>query len=163
MNTALKGLALAGLLLMSAGSAFAGVTVTYTHPEKFSDLPFPTWERADVLKELTEHFQKMAAGLPPDVNLNVEVLDVDLAGREHPNFRGARDLRVLRGQADWPVIHLRYTLEKGGQVIASGEDRVKDMMYLDRRAGGRYFEGESLRYEKQMLDDWFKQRIIARR
>ncbi len=27
----------------------------------------------------------------------------------------------------------------------------------------RYFSSETLRYEKQMLDDWFKQNIIAAR
>lgn len=162
MNTTIKALALAGLLVASA-AASAGVTVTYVHPEKYSDLPFPAWERDDVLKELTEHFQKLSAGLPPGTDMNIEILDVDLAGREHPNFRGARDLRVLRGMADWPMIHLRYTVEQNGQVVARGEEHVKDMLYLDRRVGSKYFDGDALRYEKQMLDQWFKERIVAHR
>ncbi|MGZ8288381.1 MAG: DUF3016 domain-containing protein [Telluria sp.] len=161
MRTAIKGLALASLLL-AAGGVSAGVTVTYTDPARFSDLPFPGWERDDVLKELTEHFHKLGAGLPSGVNLNVEVIDVDLAGRVHPNFRGARDLRVMRGMADWPMIHLRYTVEQGGKVIASGDERVHDMTYLDRRSAP-YFDGDALRYEKAMLDKWFKERIVARR
>ena len=65
MKTAIKGLALASMLLMAAGSAFAGVTVTFSSPEKFSDLPFASWERKEVLDELSEHFQKLAQALPP--------------------------------------------------------------------------------------------------
>ena len=161
MKTALKGLALAGLLMATAGTALAGVTVSYTHPEKFADLPFASWERQEVLDQLSAHFQKLARDLPPDVNVKIEVLDVDLAGRSHPHFHGARDLRVLNGRADWPVIELRYTVEQGGKVIASGAERLRDMLYLDH--ANRYFDGEPLRYEKKMLDDWFNERILAKR
>lgn len=162
MKTAIRGLAVAGLMLMAAGSASAGVTVTYSHPERYTDLPFPAWEREEVLKDLTAHFEKLSKTLQPGTDLKVEVLDVDLAGRLYPNFSGARELRVLRGGADWPTIHLRYTLEREGKVIASGEERLSNMMYLDRGRNS-YLSGEALRYEKQMIDEWFKERIVAQR
>lgn len=161
MKTALKGLALAGLLMATAGTALAGVTVSFTHPEKYADLPFASWERQEVLDQLAAHFQKLAGNLPPDVDVRIEVLDVDLAGRSHQQFHGARDLRVLNGRADWPVIDLRYTVEQGGKVIASGEERLRDMMYLDH--SNRYYAGDALRYEKKMIDEWFNQRIVAKR
>jgi hypothetical protein len=160
MKTAIRGLALASMVLMSSGSAFAGVTVSYFHPENYSDLPFASWERKEVMDELTEHFQKLSEALPPGVDLNVEVLDIDLAGRIHQ--RRARELRVMKGGADWPVIHLRYAVTQNGAVVASGEERLRDMMYLDN-ARNRYSSGDPLRYEKRMIDEWFHKKIAPKR
>lgn len=160
MKTAIKGLALASMALMSAGSAFAGITVTYVQPENYSDLPFAAWERKDILDELTEHFQKLSKALPPGVDLNVEVLDIDMAGRI--NHRRAKEIRVLRGGADWPIIHLRYSVVQDGKVVSSGEERLRDMMYLDNRRN-RYSSGDPLRYEKHMIDEWFSKTIAPKR
>ena len=85
------------------------------------------------------------------------MLDIDLAGRLIPSARLGRDLRILRGQADWPRIELRYSLEQAGQVIKSGEAQLSDMSYLNHTT--RYFDSEPLRYEKQMIDDWFEKTI----
>lgn len=160
MKTAIKGLALASMVLMSSGSAFAGVTVKYSQPENYSDLPFAAWERKNILDGLTEHFQKLSESLPPGVDLNVEVLDIDLAGRIH--HRRANEIRVLRGGADWPIIHLRYSVVQNGAVIASGEERLRDMMYLDTLRN-RYSTGDPLRYEKRMIDEWFNKKIVPQR
>jgi hypothetical protein len=133
------------------------VSVTYIEPNKFSDLPFVTWEREDTLKTLTEHFTWLGSSLPPGQDLRIEVTDVDLAGRAIPNAQAGRDLRVLRGQADWPRIELRFSLEQNGQVLKSGEARLTDMNYLNHV--NRYFDGEPLRYEKSMMDEWFEKTI----
>mgnify|MGYP003455571712 CR=1 FL=1 len=116
MKTAIKGLALASMVLMSSGSAFAGVSVKYLEPEKYSDLPFSSWERKDVLDELTEHFQKLSEALPPGVDLNVEI-GADAVERFRQAFSGRErqvivsgtrvvegDLNALFGQA---VVELR--------------------------------------------------------
>ncbi len=161
MNTGLKSLALAALVLCSAGAASAAVTVTFAHPEKFRDMPFSPGDREDVLKALAEHFTELGKKLPPGQDLRIEVLDVDLAGELRPHFSGRDDIRILRGAADWPRIKLRYTLESNGQVISSGEEQLADMMYLNRLP--RYADGESLRYEKRMIDDWFKQKFATAR
>ena len=160
MKAAIKGLALGSMLLMATGSTFAGVTVTFTNSGMYSDVPFAPWERKEVLDDLTEHFQKLAATLPAGVDMNVEILDIDLAGRVH--HRRANDLRVLRGGADWPMIHLRYSIVQNGAVIASGEERLRDMMYMDRLRS-HYSSGESLRYEKHMIDEWFTKKIAPKR
>ncbi|NML62737.1 DUF3016 domain-containing protein [Massilia sp. RP-1-19] len=160
MKTAIKGLALASLVLMSSGSAFAGVTVRFAQPQNYSDLPFASWDRKQVLDDLTEHFQKLAETLPPGVDLNVEVLDIDLAGRIH--HRRANEIRVLRGGADWPIIHLRYSVTQNGEVVASGDERLRDMMYLDTLRN-RYSTGDPLRYEKHMIDEWFSKKIAPKR
>lgn len=159
MKAAIKGLALGSMLLMATGSTFAGVTVTFSNSDTYSDVPFASWERKEVLDDLTGHFQKLAANLPPGVDMNVEILDIDLAGRV--DHRRARELRVLRGGADWPMIHLRYSIVQNGAVVASGEERLRDMMYLDRRS--QYWDSESLRYEKHMIDEWFYEKIAPKR
>lgn len=161
MTPLIRQLAFAGVCLLSAGTALAGVTVNYVEPDKYADMPFEPWEREDVLKGITEHFQKLAKQLPADQNLTIEVLDIDLAGRIHPGMRSGRDIRILHGGADWPHMRLHYTLDAGGRVIATGDAELSDMMYLNRL--NRYSDGDPLRFEKQMMDDWFDKTILHKR
>lgn len=160
MKNVIQKLALSGLLALAAGAASADVTVNYIEPERFSDLPFAPWEREDVLKVLTGHFAKLGAQLPPGQNLRIDVKDVDLAGREYPNH-GSRDLRIIKSNgADWPRIDLHYTIESNGQVVRSGDAQLRDMGFMDRI--GRYGDGDTLRYERRMIDDWFYSTIMPR-
>lgn len=148
---------LAALSLAVTGAAWAGVSVSYVQAEKFSDLPRQATERERMLKALSEHFQKLGQKLPPDQTLKIEVTDIDLAGREEPSRRTMDDLRVLRGGADWPHMSLRYSLESNGKVLRSGSDNLSDMSYLNRI--NSYSSGDTLRYEKRMIDDWFAQQF----
>lgn len=160
MKNVIRQLALGGLLALAAGAASADVTVNYIQPERFSDLPFSPWEREAVLKDLTEHFAKLGVQLPPGQNLRIDVKDIDLAGREYPG-RGARDLRIVKSNgADWPRIDLHYTIERNGQVVRSGDAQLRDMGFMDRI--GRYRDGDTLRYERRMIDDWFYATIVPR-
>jgi hypothetical protein len=162
MNTLIRQLAIAGLCLLSAGAAMAGTAkVTYQNPANYADIPFPQWERDEVLRGLTEHFEKLARNLPEDQQLQVEVTDLDLAGRLIPSVRYGRDIRVLRGGADWPHLDMRFAVTQGDQVLKSGEAKLADMAYLNRIA--HYYDGDELRYEKQMIDDWFYKEITPRK
>ena len=123
----------AALLLAAAGAASAGeVAVKYQEPDKFTDVPFWEQDRDQVLKELTAHFDRLGKQLPANQQLTITVTDVDLAGRVEPRRRSMRDLRILRGGADWPTMELQYSLEQDGKVIASGSDRLSNMLYLDQ-------------------------------
>jgi hypothetical protein len=159
MKNVIRTLAVSGLLALAAGTASADVTVNYVEQERFSDLPFTPWERESVLKELTEHFAKLGAKLPPGRNLRIDVRDVDLAGREYPG-RGARDLRIVKNGAEWPRIDLHYTIESNGQVVRSGDAQLRDMSFMDR--SNRSTGSDFLRYEKRMIDDWFYSTIMPR-
>jgi hypothetical protein len=161
MNSILKKSALVALLILASSSAAAGgVSIKFANAENYTDMPFATWEREDLLKELGEHFAKLGARLPANEELQVEVVDFDPAGRIRHNFRYARELRVMTGGADWPHMELKYTHLRDGQVVASGSERINDMNYLHRM--NNYQRGDTLRYEKRMIDDWFKDRIAAR-
>jgi hypothetical protein len=160
MKNVIRTLAAGGLLALAAGAASADVSVNYIEPERFSDLPFTPWERESVLKDLTAHFAKLGAQLPSGQNLRIEVKDIDLAGREYPG-RGARDLRIIKSNGvDWPRIDLHYTIESNGQVLRSGDAQLRDMSFMDRI--GRYNDGDNLRYERRMIDDWFYSAILPR-
>lgn len=161
MNTVIGKVALAGLLALGAGAASAGVTVNYVESDKFSDLPFAPWERKEVLEVLADHFVELGRKLPAGQELTVDVTDIDLAGREYPNFRAGQELRVLKGMADWPVMQLRYTLSANGQVLKSGTAKLSDMNYLQR--GSRLHDSDRLRFEKRMIDEWFDETILQKK
>jgi Protein of unknown function (DUF3016) len=159
MKDVMRKLAVSGLLALAAGAASAEVSVNFIEPGRFTDLPFTEWDRKEVLKELTEHFTKLGARLPPGQNLRIDVKDVDLAGRMYPSRRG-QDLRVIRDGAEWPRIDLHYAIESNGQVVRSGDAQLRDMAFMQHI--GRYSDGDSLRYEKQMIDEWFYSTIAPR-
>ncbi|HEX8605217.1 MAG TPA: DUF3016 domain-containing protein [Pseudoduganella sp.] len=150
---------LAAALLAAAGAASAGVTVTYEKPEEFIDMPRSPVERDRVLREVTRHFDSLAKDLPAGQQLKVTVTDLDLAGREEPRRWAMDDIRIMRGGADWPTLKLSYTLEENGQVLRSGTEALKNMMYQQRI--NRYSSGDPLRYEKQMIDDWFQKSVMG--
>ena len=155
------------LLLVVAAAmgsvAVAGtVGVTFVNAAGFSDSGAVGAERDTNLRALAAHLETLGQRqLPADQTLTVEVLDLDLAGIVRPSPRAGQDLRVSKGGADWPRIHVRYTLAAGGQPIVSGEERLSDMDYLARKSGQR--GTDPLYYEKRLLDTWFKARIVERR
>lgn len=154
------------VLLLSAylGSASAGaaVTVTFTKPESYTDVGRYGDEPSNEMKEIEVHLKQLGERyLPPRQLLKIEVLDVDLAGRVNYSNRSALEVRILRGNADWPRIKLHYVLEADGRVLQDQQEDVADMGYL-QRPSGRY-SGQPLQYEKRMLDDWFRQRFAAQK
>jgi hypothetical protein len=147
--------ALASLLL--AGPACAEVTVNYVNPEKFADLPRAPYQRRQALDDFAAHFRELGKSLPPGMDVAIDVLDIDLAGREQPNRFGSDELRVMHGGADWPRMHLRYALSEHGKVVASGDAQLSDMSYTDDI--NSYPRDARWPYEMQMIDDWWRKTI----
>jgi hypothetical protein len=153
-------LAMAGL---SASPLAATARVTFVNPEKFTDIGRygDARDAADNQADIARHIEKLASReLPPDQVLDLEVLDVELAGRFEYRYLWPREVRVLR-PVTWPSIKLRYQLKLGDQVLAAGEETVSDMDYLQRI--NAYPTSDPRRYEKRMLDEWFQQRLVARK
>jgi hypothetical protein len=159
MKNMIRMLAAAGLLALGAGTASAEVVVNYVQSERFSDLPMDQRERAQVLDELREHFTKLGAQLPAGQTLRIDVDDIDMAGRRVPT-NGTRELRTLTNAVDWPRIELQYEIESKGEIVRSGVVQLRDMAFLDR--GNRYFNGDALRFEKRMVDEWFYSTVAPR-
>jgi hypothetical protein len=158
MKTLTRQWALAAAIALCAGSAAAGVSVTYVQPENYSDLAFSPYDRDALIKQFDAYFATLGKRVAPGQELKLEVFDIDLAGRTRPTRHGT-ELRVLKGGADWPSMHLRYRLEDQGKLVQSGDETIKDMNYLNRF--NHYPQDDTLRYEKQMIDDWFRDKIAA--
>jgi Protein of unknown function (DUF3016) len=158
-NSLLRICVASSTLLMASVAANAATTVTFVAPEKYVDMPFGVYEKERVLAGLKEHFEKLGAKLPANEDFKVEVLDVDLAGERDHRARAPMDLRILRGGADWPRIEVRYSVESQGKVITSGTTQISDMNYL--QTFNQYSSGEFLRYEKRMIDEWFKKSVMG--
>jgi hypothetical protein len=156
MNKLIHCAALA-VLALAASTASAAVTVTYANPDNMTDVPRSKVDRDSMEAALLEHFKQLAARLPAGQTLKVEILDIDLAGDVFPRV-AIHDVRVMKGGADWPRIHLRYSIEQDGKVLISGERQLADMNYL---MGTNRYRGESFPHEKQMLDDWFRKDVLA--
>lgn len=150
----------AAAALAAAGPVLAAVNVQFVQPERFSDVPQQQIEREHVLDLLQRHFVALGAKLPAGRNLTVEILDLDMAGRTHPSRRSTKEIRIVRDQADWPSMRVRYVLEAGGSVLARGEESVSDMNYRTLRADHQ--NTKELQYEKKMIDEWFARTFLQK-
>ncbi len=143
-------------------AAAGTVTVSFVNQARHSDAGTTPWEEAANLRALAGHLQALGKRhLPADQLLKVEMLDVDLAGTTRPSRKAGRDVRVVKGMADWPRISLRYALQADGKPLLSGEETVADMNYSRGLASAR--DADPLHFEKHMLDVWFKARFVERR
>ena len=150
--------ALAAPLALSA-TAMAGVDVSFTTPEKFTDASprgnKNVRETQRVMDQLSQYITKQAARyLKPGQDLKIEVLDIDLAGRVEWWHTNLHDVRIMR-DIDAPAMKLRYTLRENGTTLVSGEERLRDLGYL---MGVNVATGsqDSLKYEKAMLGTWLR-------
>lgn len=146
---------LAPLLLACAGAVAAGtVNVTFVNASSYTDAGNTAWDEEANMKELARHLRALGTRLlPADHVLDVEVLDIDLAGTTRPG----RSIRIVNGGVDFPRIELRYTLQAPGQPARSAQERIVDMNYLLGLAPSP--AAPSLIYEKRMLSRWFRERF----
>ncbi|MFC5481255.1 DUF3016 domain-containing protein [Massilia suwonensis] len=159
MKNVIRMLAAGGLWALVVGSASAEVVVNYVQSDRFTDLPRMQQEREQVLAELTKHLTKLGADLPAGQTLRIDVDDIDLAGRRLPTT-GTREERMFHSAVDWPRIELEYEVESNGQIVRSGKVALRDMAYLSRTQ--RYFDGDPLRFEKPMINEWFYTAVAPR-
>lgn len=143
------------------------LTVRYVHPENFFDAMIatpqgPDQDHAEFQRLFTAHLASLAAKrLKPGEQLDIRVLDVDLAGDVIPQLSSpGTDFRILR-DSRWPRVSVHYTLRRGDQVVAEADEVISDMSYLERP--NRYLSGDPLRYEKAMVDRWFDRLVAPQR
>lgn len=156
MKSSFFRLTLICTLLLGAWSAQAKglVEVSFKQPENFTDLKSTWLTDETLLASLSEHLQTLGQkSLRDGQVLHVEVTDVDLAGSIEPT-RHLSQIRVMRDLTS-PRINLRYRLEPATDMTAA---TLRDFSYLTHI--NHYSSGDPLRYEKQMLDDWFAQTFV---
>jgi hypothetical protein len=145
-------------LIALAGTAMAGtVNVSFVNPDSYTDAGNSKWDEAPNLQALAHYLQTLGQqDLPANQTLNVEVLDVDLAGTV--KLRGNGEVRIVRGKADFPRLHLRYTLLADGKPVRNGDEWLSDLNYTQHLS--TYRKNEPLYYEKYVLFTWFKSRFV---
>jgi len=142
-------------LLLAAASAQAAVVVSFTQPERYSDIGRWGEDAQPVIAEIERHLQRLGSRyLSPNDTLRIEVLDIDLAGVQWPVGSTRQPTRIIRSAADWPKITLRYTLESGGR---TSESREETLTYNEGLASAN--KSETMHHEKRMLDEWFRARF----
>ncbi|MCV2884786.1 DUF3016 domain-containing protein [Aestuariibacter sp. AA17] len=139
------------------------VEINWQNPEKYTDIDGANESnkrfRERTIKQLTSHISDLAATLPDGQSLTITVTDVDLAGQVWPaSFVGmgnsGSEIRLIK-DVYIPRMELHYTLhDNTGAVVMEDDVKLKDMAFNHKL--NRYFDDESLRYEKAMLDAWFK-------
>lgn len=156
--TRLAAFALSAVIGMSA-AAQAGVTVNFVNPERYSDRDFRSPGKRDgIVREFDRYFHRLGDRYLKDgQSLNIDVLNVDLAGRYEPWQPRFHDVRIMRDTTP-PRFKVRYTLKEGGKVVMSGEENVSDMTYLWNPSARN--SGQRFAYEKDMLRDWFRDRFV---
>lgn len=150
------------LAACAAGPAFAAgsAEVNFTRPERFADAGDTPSERDANLRLLAEQLKALAArNLPADQSLQIDVLDVDLAGRTRPTQRGS--VRITRDDRDSASITLHYTLLSNGQTLRSGDASLSDL--TTRKALAVRDETAPLQREKALLSQWFTKEFAAPR
>jgi hypothetical protein len=146
------------LLAVGAASSSAGtVNVSFIGADHYWDAGNLSSDESPNLQSLARHLQRLGRDqLAPDRVLNIEVLQVALAGTRSRTIGAS--FRTLNGGADWPRILLRYNLQAPGQPAISGQEWVVDLDYLHGLTGAR--NSDSLFYEKRMLGAWFRTRFV---
>jgi len=153
--------------------AQAELEVTWENPKKYTDIRTSNMSRAkyreQVFEDLEAHITELVEDLPEEQKLVIKVSNLDLAGEVFPSsFIGlglnGNEIRVIEDMYI-PRIEFSYQLLDGtGKVLQENDVKLKDMGFLDRP--NRMFSNERLRYEKNMLSEWFGDEfpsIIARK
>ena len=151
---------IASWLALAAIAANAGgkVDVSFVQAKDFSDVQSTWMQEQTLLDGLARHLEMLGEKYLPQAQvLHIAITDVDLAGSiEHT--RRFPEVRVLRDITS-PSIKLRWSLESAGTASTTTEVSLRDAAYLYHI--NAYQEGDPLRYEKYMLDDWFRRTFAA--
>lgn len=147
--------------------AYAEVTVQYEHPENYHDLALSGSDtrsmQAEVMNQLEAHLKKLGESyLPKGDKLEIVVADIDMAGAYEPwrtpNLTRTRIIRdIYRPKFE---VHYRWQ-DKNGKVKADKDESVSDLNYLMRQETRKYQDNDPLRYEKTLLDRWFRETFSA--
>lgn len=136
--------------------------VTFFEPEKFTDAADSYQgdvSRSGYLYELRDHVLRSAKSLvPAGYKLSVTFTDIDLAGEFEP-WRGARadDIRIVK-EIYPPKIDLAFRItDAQGNVVKEGRRQLRDLNFMMKLTMAS--PSDSLRHEKQMLDDWMRSEI----
>jgi hypothetical protein len=154
--------------LLAIGSAFAASStpasdakaeVIFTSPEKFADIrdAYTSTRMGEqaVMDQIRDYIVLRAQTVvPAGEKLTVNFTDIDLAGDFEP-WRGGQtmDVRIVKDVYP-PKMDLEFKLtDASGRVIKEGKRQLRDLAFMGKM---NINPRDTLRYEKNLLDDWLK-------
>ncbi len=153
--------ALSSCLAVWSAKAEVNVRVKYVHPENFTDVSFRSMTRQDaegrLERELTDTIAKAATQYLGGYKLDVQILDVAMAGREafeQPGFNSDLRLRIRNSMGKPARISVQFEVkDPAGRVVAKGARVLTNLTY-QRDYPDTYLD--TLSQEKQLLRDWIR-------
>jgi hypothetical protein len=141
------------------------VTILFVHPEAYTDAAengeYGLDAQRTTLDEVARYLDELGRRyLLPEQALAIQVLDVDLAGQYEPWRRDAYNVRIYRDVYP-PRITMRYQFTDVNGDVLDREEVVSDIDYLSNPRAR--FTHAPLRYEKPMLENWFRRQFGDRR
>jgi Protein of unknown function (DUF3016) len=138
------------------------VEIIFDHPENFTDVKdanLPTDRGRDaILGQIRSFLVERAEPMVPDgETFTMTFTDIDLAGDFEP-WRGGQwdNVRIVKSIYP-PSFKFTYTVtDSSGKVVKQGSEHLRDLDFLMRITTD---PSDSLRYEKQILDDWLRSNL----
>ncbi len=138
------------------------VQVMFDHPEKFTDVKdgeLPTDKGRDyILSQIHDYLVSHGTrDLPAGDTLAITFTDIDLAGDFEP-WHGPNwdNVRILKDVYPPHLVFSYILSDSAGKVLAQGKENLLDMNYQMRLI---LDTSDSLRYEKDMLNEWLTKKI----
>jgi hypothetical protein len=153
------------IAVLNVSPVLAEVTVRFEPADRYTDLALSGAStprvQNDLLKQFEKHLKQLGESyLPKGDRLEVMIQDIDMAGAmepwRSPNLINTRIIRDIYP----PRFSLHYLWRtKTGELQANRQEKLTDMNYLMKLDTARYMNNDPLRYEKALLDRWFRQRF----
>lgn len=151
------------LLFAISGNVIAGESeIKWTEPDKYTDVRSGNENRKHfkerIFKSFEKHFAKLSEQLPEGQILKLDVSNVDLAG--DVRFSPMQEYRIIK-DIYIPRLTFTYELLNADKTVAdSGEVDLKDMSFLTSISSSSI--NNTLKYEKRMIDKWFKKTFVKK-
>lgn len=152
--------ALSSCFAIWATNAKAAVRVEYVRPENFTDVSFrsmtPEAAEKRLERELTQTIEAAAARYLSAYQLDVQIVDVAMAGREAFENPGLNsEIRIRREMGKPPKISMQYQIkDPRGHIVAQGARVLTNLNYQWDYPDSYYLD--TLYPEKQLLRDWIR-------
>lgn len=160
MRYLLAVVAFSSCFVVWAANAKATVRVEYVHPEDFTDVSFrsmtPEAAEKRLERELTHTIEMAADQYLSAYQLDVQIVDVAMAGREAFEKPGVNsDIRIRHEMGKPPKISVQYEIKDArGHIVAQGARVLTNLNY--QWAYPDSYSLDTLYPEKQLLRDWIR-------
>jgi hypothetical protein len=160
--TAFIGIAATAVLAAESPKSASRVEIIFDHPENFTDVKdadMPTDKgRSAILDRIRGFLVERADPMVPGGDtFTMTFTDIDLAGDFEP-WRGGQwdNVRIVKSIYP-PAFKFTYSVtDSAGKVVKQGSEHLRDLDFLMRITPD---PRDSLRYEKQILDDWLRSNL----